>query len=110
MDSVHFPRYSEFICTDIKPAPGVEPDLDDSAKASIFLCLSRIIIKNFGGPKCLSTYYAERDPSVSANCNTLLCILFDSAGYSFKSSTVEKSPTRFVTGGLKPKATFMTSG
>ncbi|KAL8825031.1 MAG: hypothetical protein Q9191_004664 [Dirinaria sp. TL-2023a] len=71
-------------------APGIEPDLDDSAKSStIFSLLGRQgfsgrIVEHFDSSQCLKTYRAERNPSVSANCNALLCILLDSEDYPSK--------------------------
>ncbi|KAL8687225.1 MAG: hypothetical protein Q9218_006544 [Villophora microphyllina] len=70
--------------------PGIEPDLDDCAKASIILSLSgksgfsESIVRHFDAPRCLKTYPAERDPSVSANCNALLSMLLDNGNYSSK--------------------------
>lgn len=82
-------------------APGIEPDLDDSAKASILLSLagksgfSSSIVKEFDAATCLKTYRGERDPSVSANCNALMSILLDSHDYAMKDPTIEKI-VRFV--------------
>ncbi|KAL9018650.1 MAG: hypothetical protein Q9185_004061 [Variospora sp. 1 TL-2023] len=65
-------------------APGIEPDLDDSAKSSIIFSLlgrrgfSSQIIDNFDSPQCLKTYKGERNPSLTANCNALLSVLLDS--------------------------------
>ncbi|PVH92483.1 hypothetical protein DM02DRAFT_575678 [Periconia macrospinosa] len=77
-------------------APGIEPDLDDSAKASIVLSLagksgfSSRIVEEFDAARCLKTYRGERDPSVSANCNALLSLLLDSDDYTGKAGTIEK--------------------
>lgn len=65
-------------------APGIEPDLDDSAKTSIILSLlgrsgfASQIVEHFDSLHCLKTYKSERNPSVSANCNALLSVLLDS--------------------------------
>ena len=77
-------------------APGIEPDLDDSAKASIiFSLLGRLgftsqIVEFFDSTQCLKTYRMERNPSVSANCNALLSIILDSDEYPSKIGTIEK--------------------
>ena len=75
-------------------APGIQPDLDDSAKTSIiFSFLGRpgfteLITKHFDSPKCLKTYSAERNPSVSANCNALLSIVLDTEEYQSKNAAM----------------------
>lgn len=87
-----------FACieTETNLAPGLEPDLDDSAKASIVLSLigkpgfSQEIIENFQGQQCLKTYAAERDPSISANCNALISMLVDKHDYPSKMNAAEK--------------------
>ncbi|CAG8953632.1 hypothetical protein HYFRA_00010091 [Hymenoscyphus fraxineus] len=77
-------------------APGIEPDLDDSSKASIiFSALGKpgftaSIVEHFDSPECLKTYQEERNPSLSANCNALLAILLDSTTYPSKQVTIEK--------------------
>ena len=82
-----------------RKAPGIEPDLDDSAKASIVLSLSggigftRRMVEYFGSSECLKTYSAERHPSVSANCNALLSIILDLEEYPIKMATIEKVTT-----------------
>jgi hypothetical protein len=79
-----------------RAAPGIEPDLDDSAKASIVLSLagksgfSSSIVKEFDAATCLKTYRGERDPSVSANCNALMSLLLDPHEYVGKSAIIEK--------------------
>ncbi|PSN61437.1 hypothetical protein BS50DRAFT_578453 [Corynespora cassiicola Philippines] len=78
-------------------APGIEPDLDDSSKASTILSLiqnagfSEAIVAEFDGPRCLRTYRGERDPSVSANCNALMSLLMDNQDFADKSSAIEKA-------------------
>lgn len=67
--------------TDVKPAPGIEADVDDTAKALI--CLGSLgqtispegMIKAFERETHFQTYANERDPSFSANCNALLALL-----------------------------------
>lgn len=77
-------------------APGIEPDLDDSAKASIVFSLlgrpgfTSRVVEFFDSTECLKTYRAERNPSVSANCNALLSIVLDSDEYPSKIGTIEK--------------------
>ena len=77
-------------------APGIEPDLDDSAKASIIFSLlgrsgfTSQIVEIFDSTQCLKTYRVERNPSVSANCNALLSIVVDSDQYPSKIETIEK--------------------
>jgi hypothetical protein len=77
-------------------APGIEPDLDDSAKASIILSLlgedgfAHAIVEEFDGLQCLRTYQGERDPSVSANCNALMSVLLDGSDFPSKTATMEK--------------------
>ncbi|KAI4086884.1 MAG: hypothetical protein LQ344_007210 [Seirophora lacunosa] len=67
----------------IETAPGIEPDLDDSAKSSIIFNLlgrrgfSSQVVEHFDSTRCLKTYKGERNPSLSANCNALLSILLD---------------------------------
>ena len=85
------------ICVNKQLGPGMmEPDLDDSAKASIILSLSgkpgfsEDIIRSFDAPKALKTYRIERDPSISANCNALLSMILDERDYPSKSTTIEK--------------------
>ena len=64
-------------------APGLLPDLDDSAKASITLSLlgqrglSQEIVQSFAAPTHFKTYDQERNPSLSANANALLALLLD---------------------------------
>ncbi|KAI4118551.1 MAG: hypothetical protein LQ345_001436 [Seirophora villosa] len=64
-------------------APGIEPDLDDSAKSSIIFSLlgrrgfSGQVVEHFDSTRCLKTYKGERNPSLSANCNALLSVLLD---------------------------------
>jgi hypothetical protein len=77
-------------------APGIEPDLDDSAKASIIMSLSgkagfsKAIVKEFDTPRSLKTYRGERNPSVSANCNALLSLLVDRTEFEGKAATIKK--------------------
>lgn len=77
-------------------APGIEPDLDDSAKSSIIFSLfgrpgfTAHTVEHFDSSKCLKTYIAERNPSISANCNALLSIVLDSEEYQSKTPTIEK--------------------
>lgn len=77
-------------------APGIEPDLDDSAKSSIIFSLfgrpgfTSSIVGHFDSSKCLRTYSAERNPSVSANCNALLSIVLDAEDYPSKTAAIEK--------------------
>ncbi|KAF2744065.1 hypothetical protein M011DRAFT_461105 [Sporormia fimetaria CBS 119925] len=77
-------------------APGIEPDLDDSAKASIVLSLggrsgfSAALVREFDTPTHLKTYSGERDPSLSANCNALMSLLLDSSDFPGKSTTIDK--------------------
>lgn len=84
------------MCVNSQLGPGIEPDLDDSAKASIILSLSgklgfsKDIVRSFDAPKCLKTYRIERDPSISANCNALLSIILDKNDYPSKGTTIEK--------------------
>ena len=64
-------------------APGIEPDVDDSAKASVTLSLlgrpglTSTILKEFGTKGHFKTYGSEKDASVSANCNVLMAMLLD---------------------------------
>ena len=84
------------ICVNKPLGPGIEPDLDDSAKASIILSLSgklgfsEDIVRSFDAPKALKTYRIERDPSISANCNALLSMVLDKSDYPSKGMTIEK--------------------
>lgn len=84
-----------------KTAPGIPPDMDDSSKGSIIYSLlgregySKDIIARFETANCLKTYDFERDPSLSANCNGLLAILFDKSEYDGKDRVVEKI-VRFI--------------
>ena len=84
------------ICVNEQLGPGVEPDLDDSAKASIILSLSgklgfsEDIVRCFDAPTALKTYRIERDPSISANCNALLSMVLDKSDYPSKGITIEK--------------------
>ncbi len=77
-------------------APGIESDLDDSAKSSIILSLfgrpgfSARIVEHFDSSNCLKTYNAERVSSISANCNALLSMVLDSGEYQSKIPTMEK--------------------
>ena len=83
-------------CINEQLGPGIVPDIDDSAKASIVLSLSgkpgfsEDIVRSFDAPKALKTYRIERDPSISANCNALLCMVLDKSDYPSKSMTIEK--------------------
>jgi hypothetical protein len=76
-------------------SPGVEPDLDDSAKASIIMSLtgnsgrSDIIVNRFSSAHGLRTYLGERNPSLSANCNALSSLLVDPMEYNDKSPTIK---------------------
>ncbi|KAI6785533.1 Copalyl diphosphate synthase-like protein [Emericellopsis cladophorae] len=62
-------------------APFFEPDVDDSAKT--ITCLtqlgqpssSRKLIDVFEAPTHFRTYAGERDPSLTANCNSLIALL-----------------------------------
>ena len=80
-------------------APGIEPDLDDSAKSStIFSLLGRSgftshIVQHFDSVECLKTYSAERNPSVSANCNALLSIVLDAEGHQSNIAAIVKVTT-----------------
>ena len=82
-------------------APGIEPDLDDSAKTSIIFSFlgrpgfTKLITKHFDSAKCLKTYRAERNPSVSANCNALLSIVLDTEEYQSKNVVIIKV-TNFI--------------
>ena len=82
-------------------APGIEPDLDDSAKSSVIFSLlgkqgfASCILQFFDSSKCLKTYKAERNPSVSANCNALLGILLDSEPCQSRYEVIEKV-TNFI--------------
>ena len=84
------------ICVNEQLGSGIEPDLDDSAKASIILSLSgelgfsEDIARSFDAPKALKTYRIERDPSISANCNALLSMVLDKSEYPSKGTTIEK--------------------
>ena len=84
------------ICINEQFGPGIVPDLDDSAKASIVLSLSgkpgfsEDIFRSFDAPRALKTYRIERDPSISANCNALLSMVLDKSDYPSKSMTIEK--------------------
>lgn len=84
------------ICVNEHLGPGIEPDLDDSAKASIILSLSgkpgfsEDIVERFDAPKALKTYRIERDPSISANCNALFSIVLDKSDYPSKGTIIEK--------------------
>lgn len=77
-------------------ADGIEPDLDDSAKASIILSIggktgfSEAIVREFDSTRCLTTYHGERDPSVTANCNALVSLLYDDSSFEAKQFTMEK--------------------
>ncbi len=77
-------------------APGIESDLDDSAKSSIILSLfgrpgfSARIVEHFDSSNCLKTYNAERVPSISANYNALLSMVLDSEDYHSKISIMQK--------------------
>lgn len=66
----------------ISPLAGtVLPDADDTAKAITALhYLGRkmsvdSLLQAFEGESCFKTYPGERNPSVSANCNVLICLL-----------------------------------
>ncbi|KAL8979319.1 MAG: hypothetical protein Q9177_006175 [Variospora cf. flavescens] len=85
-------------------APGIEPDLDDSAKSSIIFSLlgrrgfSSQIVENFDSAQCLKTYKGERNPSLTANCNALLSVLLDlddSRPYQSRYLPIQKI-TRFI--------------
>lgn len=82
-------------------APGIEPDLDDSAKSSIIFSLfgrpgfTSRIVEHFDSFKWLKTYSQERNASVSANCNALLSIVLDSEKYQSKEIAIEKV-TNFI--------------
>lgn len=64
-----------------RTAPGIEADVDDTAKGLI--CLHALghtvsinnMIKHFECETHFQTYPNERDPSFSANCNALLALL-----------------------------------
>ena len=64
-------------------APGIQPDVDDSANASIILNLlgrpglSRQIRERFEGDTHFKTYEGEVGESPSANCNVLLALLLN---------------------------------
>lgn len=64
-------------------APGVQPDVDDSANASIILSLlglpglSRQLREHFETDTHFETYRSESLQSLSANCNILLALLLD---------------------------------
>jgi hypothetical protein len=57
------------------------PDADDTAKAITALhYLGRqmsvdSLLQVYEGESCFKTYPGERNPSVSANCNVLICLL-----------------------------------
>lgn len=75
--------------------------MDDSAKGSIIYSLlghkgySQQIVARFESENCLKTYDFERDPSLSANCNGLLALLYDKSDFQGKSIVIEKI-TRFI--------------
>ncbi|KAL8794967.1 MAG: hypothetical protein Q9195_002549 [Heterodermia aff. obscurata] len=79
--------------------PGIEPDLDDSSKASIVLSfcgypgLTSRIVDYFDSEHCLKTYRSERNPSVSANCNALFALVLDQTSSSSRIKTIEKVVT-----------------
>jgi hypothetical protein len=52
-------------------------------------------VEHFDSKSCLKTYHAERNPSLSANCNALLSLLLDPQVYDSKDVTIEKL-TRFI--------------
>lgn len=62
-------------------APGIQPDLDDTAKGSTVLSLlgrpslSTRIRDEFETGTHFSTYSLEQNPSFSSNCNALMALL-----------------------------------
>ena len=80
----------------IVSAPGIESDLDDSAKSStIFSLLGRSgftsrVVQLCDPPECLKTYRAERHPSVSANCNALVSMVLDAEGHESNLAAIAK--------------------
>lgn len=90
------PRRYRLNNANVTVAPGIEPDLDDSARASVIFSLlgragfTRRIVEQYDSSGCLKTYAAERNPSVSANCNALLSIILDSEEYPSKCEAIEK--------------------
>ncbi|TVY48029.1 Phyllocladan-16-alpha-ol synthase [Lachnellula occidentalis] len=62
-------------------APGCLPDADDTAKANAILIMLgedpplNQMLKEFEGEFCFLTYHRERNASITANCNILMCLL-----------------------------------
>ena len=77
-------------------APGIQPDVDDSATASIALSLlgrpglSRQMRDQFETKTHFETYKSESNESLSANCNILLALLLDLKYDSGAISAIEK--------------------
>ncbi|KAK1595401.1 ent-kaurene synthase [Colletotrichum navitas] len=76
-------------------SPGIEADVDDTAKALI--CLGSLgystpidgMIKAFECETHFQTYPKERDPSFSANCNALLALLCQADLSSFSAQILK---------------------
>ncbi|TGO61974.1 hypothetical protein BCON_0023g00330 [Botryotinia convoluta] len=62
-------------------APGFLADADDTAKSILVLrklghnASIKPMLEKFEAHTCFLTYHAERNPSISANCNVLICLL-----------------------------------
>lgn len=62
-------------------APSCLPDVDDTAKSLALLSMLdkyvsiEPLIDHFEEGNCFVTYKGERNPSLSANCNALSCLL-----------------------------------
>ena len=87
-------------------APGIQPDVDDSANASIVLSLlgrqglSRQMRKQFETNSHFETYKSESSDSLSANCNVLLALLLDLKHNPDAVSGVEKVSKYLATKSL----------
>ena len=96
LDSVGFPpSFVLGICLCLA-APGIQPDVDDSANASIVLSLlgrpglSRRMREQFETETHFETYRSESNESLSANCSILLALLLDLKHNPAAVPTVEK--------------------
>lgn len=67
--------------SNIHPAPSLQADADDTAKALISVSMlgdpvpATGLLSEFEGKTHFRTYQGERDPSFTANCNALLALL-----------------------------------
>jgi hypothetical protein len=71
-----------YICANhLREARGTIPDADDTAKGIVTLHILRKktevseLIRMFEAEDHFRTYHGERNPSFSANCNVLICLL-----------------------------------